>query len=211
MVIALVGKSCSGKYAVAHDIRRHMKGTIKRVKSYITSQDRRSGTHLYMPADDFANLPISEIVHSVCNEYGHIAFFLKSQFETNADMIYVIDDPVGLEKLRELDIQYAVIFVDSSDGKANASAKEFSSFPSSVIARLEDTKERMNTFSSSGEYSCYINTDKLSPSLRVSTIDLFCNRALRWKAKGEIGNMPYIGVGKCLRDAKTHGHGVVQI
>lgn len=213
MIIALCGRSHSDKYKVARDLRYHSKSQFTRIKSYTTNPDKKYNSHYYMSHKDRAKIDDFDVLHSVLNEYGNEFFFLKSQFAESRDVIYVVDDPLGLEKLDDLHIPYAVAFVDCAEGTILARAEEFSDDVPAVLDRLKETSERMLEFDSSGKYSLYVDTSKLSPTSRTLAASVFISQVRKWERTRQPHEMvmPYLrdfSGGAMLRAARGMGYGV---
>ena len=216
MIIAIVGRSHSDKYKVARDLRYHSKGRFTRIKSYTTNADKKYNTHYYMSFKDFDKLSDFDILHQVLNAQGNEFFFLKRQFDISRDVMYVIDDPVGLEKLDELHIPYAVVFVDCAEGTIMARAEEYSDNPGDVAARLDETRERMLDFDASGKYSLYLDTSKLSPTSRTLACSVFMSQVKKWleiRQPSEMCMPALIDMagGSVLRAARAVGFGVAYV
>lgn len=180
MVIAICGSNHTEKRRLGRGIVLVSGGRFQRLETTTTRPSFRRKRHPRMSEAEFRALDRSEIVYDQVVE-GYHYFYLKSQFIEEQDVLYVVDDPDGVEAIKSLGVPYAVIFVDSDTETILRRADADFHDRQKSIYRYNQTICRLNDFRDSFEYSFYLNTaianSKAALQIAAST---FYGEIMQW-------------------------------
>lgn len=179
MVIAVVGKTHGNKHKIVQYLEKYSNGRFKRLVPYTTRKDKCRKPHTYMSEGDFSRLQADEIFHCVEPGNGYKYFIRTSQLKGGKDIIYVVDDPKGIEKLAALGVPYAIVYVGCSKSDVEGRALVEDDV-SATKARLRVTGDRLRAFKKFGKYSMYINMTKLATKYQKFAVGMFMDKVLSW-------------------------------
>lgn len=193
MVIALVGHNFTDKAKIAKDIRHYTGDLFTRMGTY-TTRVNVGKSYLYASQEDFKHMKDVDMFHYSSDENHDKFFVTRSMFMTGQNLIYVVDDPRGVEEMDTLGVPYAVVYVDSNMTAILNRARKSTESLRSVKSRIEDVKPRMRKFEKSGQFSLYLDTSNMSASARYTNIGVFCDRVHDWMRDNSDGavHMPFI-------------------
>lgn len=162
MIIALVGHEYAGKTRFAQYLKGLSKRNFERLLPYSTAAEGSGAAHIVMQESEREAVRPDEIFYTETDTDGSECLYLKSQFQADKDIIYVVNSPAGLEHLEDFGIPFVVVYVDCTREVMNKRA-EFVDVDKQVLEkRAADIAESMKAFEDSGEYSWYINTANMS-------------------------------------------------
>lgn len=162
MVIALIGRSYSGKERLAKAIQYNSNGEFKRLQMYTTKEGKSHRPHIYVSKEDFGQIVLSDILWITENQNGDKFFFSKSQVHGLGNTILIADDPVAVEALPELGVPYGIAFVDCSDDVARGRADEAGDNWAIVKARYDYIRDRLDSFRAKSEFSLHLDTSTIT-------------------------------------------------
>lgn len=170
VVLAIVGKTCSGKDTVAHYIEE--KYGFKRLITYTTRPARGDDIqgvshHFVTPAGLREFDPKDIILETKINGYEY--FTLKSQL-LGVDIVAILD-PQGVADIEELGIAVLSMYVDIPESMLIERAISRGDDLDVVRSRLDDERMRFDEFRDGGKYSFYVNNSQSRDVLK-SSVDL---------------------------------------
>ena len=181
MIIALVGRSYTNKDKYAKKIIESSKGGFERLQSYTTKSGECRKSHIKVSRAGYEALNSEDIFYQTVDKNGNVFFYLRSQFVGN--VVYVVDDPQGIEGIDSLEQPYMVVYMDCDDDKRRNRAMSAHDNVDVVEARWIETYSRMEQFEASGNYSWYLNTGKMARSALALSACLIIQSAHRWVSK----------------------------
>ena len=180
MIYALVGRSYSGKEAIARYIRKYYSGTVRRFVKYTTNMGAGHKRFSHMPIAQYRALNPEEIFYTT-EAGGHMIFAKKSQFTADRDVTYIVDDPMGIDKIDELGIPYVIIYVTSPRDVLLERAVAACTSIQEVKSRYLFTDARMINFKRGGSYNFYVDTSIVSEKTIRTMLDFFLAGVDAWK------------------------------
>lgn len=185
MIFVVVGRSYSGKDAIASYIRKYYKGRVRKFKNYTTNMSGNKRTHSLMSLKQFEALPKDEIFYET-EALGHIIFSKMSQFRPYRSVTYTIDDPLGLSRIDELGIPYVVIYATCDIEELKSRAVSDNCGIDGVLSRYAVTKDRMAEFEKSGRYNLYLDTSVVKWDNIEILLDLLLAGVDSWTEEREL-------------------------
>lgn len=181
MVIAIIGRSYSGKRKLATYLRNASHGRFRPFKQFTTREDYNHVKHMYMPKEARAKLEPSRIFYSSYSDDGNEYFSLTTQFLHGGSLVYVMDDPLAIARIDELGLPYAVIYVDCNTAAIYRKVRSFTELFRAVLSRFSKVRGRLRRMERSGEYNLYINTSVASHLDQETAIREFYRRLCDWE------------------------------
>lgn len=194
MVIALVGRAFSRKSKIAEELLNYFDGGFELLRPYTTEPLQMSELYQFIPEHDLRKYRVSDIVSHWTDDDGLEYFTFRHQYRGRKGVIWVIDDPKMLRALRNLNVPYAVVYVDCSYGRILSTAKYMGVPTGKVKARLDRLCTAFKWFQRRLEFSCYINTSTLSPQQLILATRMFAEQVSVWMTVRQYGvfQMPTI-------------------
>ena len=181
MIVAIIGRSYSGKRKLVTYLRNASHGRFRPFKQFTTREDYNKNRHLYMPKEARDKLEPSRIFYSSFSEEGNEYFSLTTQFQNGGDLIYVMDDPLAIARIDELGLPYAVVYVDCNTAAIYRKIRSFKELFHAVLSRFSKTRGRLRRMERSGEYHLYINTSVASQFNQETMMDIFYRNLCEWE------------------------------
>lgn len=183
MIVAIIGRSYSGKRRLVTYLRNASHGRFRPFKQFTTREDFHESRHMYMPKTARDKLEPSRIFYSSFSDKGDEYFSLTTQFINGGNLVYVMDDPLAIARIDELGLPYAVIYVDCSTSVIYKKVRSVSELFHAVLTRFTKVRGRLRRMERSGEYNLYINTSVASQFNQETMIEIFYRNLCEWEAK----------------------------
>lgn len=189
MIVAIIGRSYSGKRKLATYLRNSSHGRFRLFKQFTTREDYNQTRHMYMPKEARDRLEPSRIFYSSCSSEGNEYFSLTTQFLNGGDLIYVMDDPMSIARIDELGLPYAVVYVDCNTAVIYRKVRSVMELFHAVLSRFTKVRGRLRRMERLGKYNLYINTSVATQSNQETMMDIFFQNLIEWektRSEGEL-------------------------
>lgn len=167
MVLAIVGKTCSGKDTVAHYIEE--KYGFKRLVTYTTrpvrGDDVQGVSHHFVTHAGLREFDPKEVVLETKID-GYEYFALRSQL-CGVDIVAILD-PQGVSDIQALGIDCLSMYVDIPESLLIERAIVRGDDLDVVRSRLDDERMRFDEFRDGEKYSFYVNNCQSRDTLKAS-------------------------------------------